>query len=141
MKRKFKVLLTTLLTVIILCLYLLPAYANEEGVAPCIENFDTATMSFTVADGEAHFVATYVAREETFLKAELRVTVEKKVLGLFWSDVGGEWVGYSFNLLGTISGSVPVDGKGTYRANFKLIVYGNHGIADVVEDTIVVKYS
>ena len=98
-------------------------------------------MSFVVADDEACFYTSYVAYQATFLKAELRVTVEKKVLGLFWRNVGGEWVGYSFDLLGTIAGSVPADGKGTYRANFTLYIYGNQGIADMIEDTIVVKYT
>ena len=46
------------------------------------------------------------------------------------TDLWGEFYDY-----------IPVNGTGTYRALFTLTVYGNHGIADVVEDTIVVKYT
>lgn len=141
MKRFFMVLLAMLLIGLILCLYMLPTYANDEGISPCWVNCDTTTMSFTVTNGEAHFVATYVAREETFLQAELRITIEKKTLGLFWTDVGEEWRGYCTETWGDIAGSIPVNGKGTYRANFKLYIYGNQGIADLIEDTIDVKYT
>ena len=141
MKRFFMVLLAMLLIGLNLCLYMLPTYANDEGISPCWVNCDTTTMSFTVTNGEAHFVATYVAREDTFLNAELRITIEKKTLGLFWTDVGEEWRGYCTETWGDIAGSIPVNGKGTYRANFKLYIYGNQGIADLIEDTIDVKYT
>lgn len=141
MKKWFKLLLTMLLIGVLLCAYLIPAYATGEGITPRFTNCETANFYFSLSDNEAFFSASYVAREDTFLNAELRVTVEKKVLGLFWRDVGGQWVGYSTQARGTIRGSMPADGTGTYRANFKLIVYGNQGIADVIEDTIEVRYS
>ena len=34
-----------------------------------------------------------------------------------------------------------VNGSGTYRAVFKLRVYGNLGVVDVIEDTIEVIYN
>ena len=141
MKKAMKSAFHVFLVCVLLCTSIFSAYADTQGISPRLTNLSDATLSFVVADNEACFVATFVAYEETFLKAELRVTVEKKVLGLVWRNVGGEWIGYSFDWLGDIAGSVPADGKGTYRANFKLYVYGNQGIADVIEDTIDVRYT
>ena len=138
MTKVMKPVLLVFLVCVLLCTSVLSVFAE---ITPRWTNTSDTTMSFTVVDNEAYFYTSYVAYPETFMKAELRVTVEKKVLGLFWRNVGGEWVGYSFDLLGTIAGSVPADGKGTYRANFTLYIYGNQGIADMIEDTIVVKYT
>ena len=99
-------------------------------------------MAFNVDGNGANFAVTYVTIEETFLQAKLTVKLEKKVLGLFWTEVGDTWTSdYCYDYLGYISGTIPANGKGTYRATFKLTVYGNQGIADVIDNTIEVKYS
>lgn len=145
MKRKLKTGLTLVLAAVLLCLFTVSAYAADAdadaGIMPCYENCEEANMHFSVANDTATFYASMVGTADTFMEAKLTVTIEKRFLGLFWNDVGEEWVGYTENPNGVIYGTMAVDGTGTYRANFKLIVYGNHGIADVIEQTIEYKYS
>ena len=147
MKKTLQLILAVFMSMILLLTSVVPAFATEaqgnEGISVCLTNFDIAGFSFSVIGdepGEATFAVTYNGREATFLYAKLTVTVEKKVLGLFWSDVG-EWSGTCYDLDGMFYDYIEADGSGTYRANFKLTVYGNQGIADVVEDSIDCKYS
>lgn len=119
----------------------IPSFAGNEGITPRWTNTSDTTMSFVVDDGQANFYVSYVAYTSTFSQAQLRVQIQKRVLGLFWRNVGDEWVGYSTALRGDFYDYIPVDGKGTYRANFTLTVYGTQGATDVIEDTIEVKYS
>lgn len=140
MKKTIKSVLHIFLVCILLCMSTLSAFADNGSISPRWTNTTDTTMSFVVADGEANFYVSYDAREDTFLEAKLIVQIEKKVLGLFWTDAADEWSGYCTDVRGYFCEYIPVNGKGTYRANFKLTVYGNQGIADVIEDTIVVKY-
>lgn len=139
MKKIFKRCLLILLSLTLLCLSVLPAFADSQPTPRYTNTYDCVT-SFGVNSSGANFAVSYTASEETFLEAKLTVTVEKKVLGLFWNDVG-TWSGYCYDALGYIADTIPASGKGTYRATFRLIVYGNQGIADVIDDTIEVKYS
>ena len=135
MKKTFHTLLSVLLTLIILCTGVLPAFAADEGVSTYLTNCSGANMSFTVVDGEASFVVTYSARSSTFTQAKLTVQIQKKFLGFFWRDAADEWVGYCTDLNGVLAASIPVDGSGTYRAIFTLEVFGT-GDTDVIEETI-----
>ena len=141
MKTAMKLWLPLVLTCVLLCMGVVPAFATEQ-VTPRYTNTLSANLSFTVDANGAHVVATYESIQETFLQARLTVTLEKKVLGLFWTDVGDTWTSdYCYDYLGYISGTLPANGKGTYRATFQLIVYGNQGIADVINHTAEYKYS
>lgn len=141
MKKTSKLLLSVFLSCVLLCVSLLPAYATNEGVSTYLTNCSNSTMSFTVADGEANFYVSYVGRAASFTQAKLTVQIQKKFLGLFWRDAADEWVSYNTDLNGYFYDYIPVDGTGTYRAVFKLEVFGSTGVTDVIEDTIDVKYS
>ena len=141
MKNTFKLWLPLLLSCVLLCMSIVPAYANSQPT-PRYTNTIECDMAFNVNGNGANFSVAYTAIEETFLQAKLTVKLEKKVLGLFWTQVGDTWTSdYCYDYLGYISDTIPADGKGTYRATFKLTVYGNQGIADVIDNTIEVKYS
>ena len=141
MKKSFKLWLPLFLSCVLLCISILPAYADSQPT-PRFTNTIECDMTFGVDGNGAGFVVTYEAVEETFLQAKLTVKLEKKVLGLFWTQVGDTWTSdYCYDFLGYISGTLPASGKGTYRATFKLTVYGNQGIADVIDHTIDAKYS
>lgn len=141
MKTAMKFWLPLVLTCVLLFMNVMPAFATEQ-VIPRYTNTLAANMAFSVDANGAHVVTTYEAVEETFLQAKLTVKLEKKVLGLFWTDVGDTWTSdYCYDYLGYISGTLPASGKGTYRATFKLTVYGNQGIADVIDHTAEYKYS
>lgn len=139
MKKVIKCWIPVLLSCALLCLSILPVYADEQPT-PRFTNTQDCVMSFYVNSNGANFAVTYMASEATFLEAKLTVTVEKKVLGLFWNEVS-TWSGYCYDRLGYLADTLPANGKGTYRATFRLIVYGNQGIADVIDDTIEVRYT
>lgn len=135
MKKTLHSLLLVLLTMVILCTGVLPAFAVDEGVSTCMTNCAGANMSFGVVDGEASFTVTYYAKEATFIQAKLTVQIQKKFLGVFWKDAADEWVGYCTDLDGLFAATIPVDATGTYRAIFKLEIFGTSDI-DVIEETI-----
>lgn len=141
MKKTMKRITLAILTCVLCCMSIVPAFADNGQITPRWTNTSNTTMSFVVDDGQANFYVSYVANTSTFSQAQLRVQIQKRVLGLFWRNVGDEWVGYSTALRGDFYDYIPVDGKGTYRANFTLTVYGTQGATDVIEDTIEVKYS
>lgn len=135
MKKTLYSLLTVILSMIILCTGVMPAFATDEGVSTYMTNCANASMNFTVVDGQAHFAVTYYARPATFTQAKLTVQIQKKFLAFFWKDVADEWVGYSTDLEGLFADTIPVDATGTYRAIFKLEVFGTTD-TDVIEETI-----
>ena len=135
MKKTLHSLITVLLTMSILCTGVLHAFATDENASTYLTNCSHANMSFTVVDGVAHFGVTYYAREATFTQAKLTVQIQKKFLAFFWKDVADEWVGYCTDLDGLFADSIPVDATGTYRAIFKLEIFGTTD-TDVIEETI-----
>ena len=155
MKKMFRLLFVMLLSGMLLCVSVLPAYAmssangesnavvleSSTGISPRLTNLSGASFGFGVYDpGDATFVVTYEGRSGSFSYAKLTVQVQKKFLGLFWRDVD-EWTGYCYDVSGRFYDSVPADGTGTYRALFTLEVYGSTGVTDVIENEIDCKYS
>lgn len=141
MKKIIRCWLPLLLSCVLLCLSILPAVADSQPI-PRYTNTQDCDLAFLVDGNGASFSVSYVALEDTFLQAKLTVKLEKKVLGLFWTQVGETWSsGYCYDAVGHIADTIPADGKGTYRATFKLTVYGNQGIADVIDHTAEYKYS
>ena len=136
MKKTLHSLLTVVLSMILLCTGVLPAFAADEDISTRMTNCDTTSMSFTVVDGEASFFTSYNAKPATFTQAKLTVQIQKKFLAFFWKDVADEWVGYSTDLYGIFADTIPVDATGTYRAVFKLEIFGTTGDTDVIEETI-----
>ena len=142
MKKLCRVGFSMFLAVIVLCASITPAFATtRDGASARLTNCSTPSMSFGVAEGEASFYVSYMGREETFVQAKLTVQIQKKFLGLFWRDAADEWVGYSTEVVGQIYDDIPIDGAGTYRAVFKLEVFGSTGVTDVIEDTLQYKYT
>ena len=147
MKRSVKTGITIILSILMLWCGCSSVFASDidAGVAPCWENTHTASMSFVVVDpGVANFVVSYIADPDTFAIAKLTVTFEKRYLGVFWRtvDIGtenNEWVDYCGDQRGDFIGNVTLDGTGTYRANFQLIVYSAE-TADVIEKTMSYQY-
>ena len=141
MKKLSRILLTAFLVATILCTSVVPAFSADEGTSTYLTNCYETSMSFGVANGEASFFVSYTGRASSFTQAKLTVQVQKKFLGIFWRDAADEWVGYNTDLDSEFYDSIPVDGTGTYRAVFKLEVFGSTGVTDVIEDTIQCKYS
>ena len=148
MKKSVKTTITILLTILLLWCCCTATYASETdaGIAPCLDYAYDFSMAFVVIDpGVADFFVSYNGNPNTFMIAKLTVTFEKKVLGLFWRtvDIGmenNEWIGYNADLQGDFYDNVTLDGTGTYRANFRLQIYGADS-SDIIEETIACIYN
>lgn len=148
MKRNVKAIVTVILSMLILWCACTTAYASDAdaGVSPCLDNAYDASMAFVVIDpGVADFMVSYNGNPDTFMVAKLTVTFEKRFLGAFWRtvDIGlenNEWVEYNTDLRGDFYDDVTMDGTGTYRANFKLEIFGPDTV-DVIEESITCKYN
>ena len=147
MKKSVKMIITVMLSILLLWCGCATAYASDEnsGVAPCLDNAHTFSMAFVVIDpGVADFMVSYNGNPDTFMVAKLTVTFEKRFLGVFWRtvDIGlenNEWVEYNTDLRGDFYDDVTMDGTGTYRANFKLEIFGPDTV-DVIEKTMQCQY-
>ena len=147
MKQSVKTIISILLTILMLWCGGTAAYASETdaGIAPCLDYAYDASMAFGVIDpGVADFFVSYNGNPDTFMVAQLTVTFEKKVLGVFWRTVeigteNNEWIGYNADLRGEFYDYVTLDGTGTYRANFILTIYGADS-SDIIEKTMTYKY-
>lgn len=107
---------------------------TENGITPRWTNTGYVNTSFGVADDIAEAFIDYYAREDLFTHAVLKVTVQKRFLLIFWSDVG-EWTYTSYENEAYYFAEIPVTDEGMYRAKFYLEFYGNTGAVDVVEHT------
>lgn len=120
---------------------------SELEASPFYVNCSKCSTTFTVADpGQAHVGVTYNAKADVFTQAKVTVQIQKKFLGLFWKTVdinetNNEWVAYSSSVNGYFYKTFDVEGTGTYRAKFTIIMYGTNGTSDIIEDTIECKYS
>ena len=147
MKQSVKTIISILLTILMLWCGGTAAYASETdaGIAPCLDYAYDASMAFGVIDpGVADFFVSYNGNPDTFMVAQLTVTFEKKVLGVFWRTVeigteNNEWIGSNTDLRGEFYDYVTLDGTGTYRANFILTIYGADS-SDIIEKTMTYKY-
>lgn len=150
MKKVLHTSMIALLICVLIASYVVPCYAAEDtsvslsetaGMSARLTNCSDISFSFSVVDpGEATFMVSYYGRQETFVRATLTMQIQKRFLGIFWRDIGDEWVGTSTDVADCFYGSVPVDGTGTYRAVMKLEIEGSTGVTDVVEDTMEHKY-
>ena len=147
MKQSVKTIISILLTILMLWCGGTAAYASETdaGIAPCLDYAYDGSMAFVVIDPVvADFFVSYIGNPDTFMVAQLTVTFEKKVLGVFWRTVeigteNNEWVGYNADLRGEFYDYVTLDGTGTYRANFRLEIMGADS-SDIIEESMTYKY-
>ena len=139
MKKRIAFLLSVVMVVAMLVSSAFPAAAAETGIESRLANADTATVSFGIADGLAHFAVTYNGNDETFTQARVTVTVQKRFLLVFWNDVGS-WTGTSTEVYGDFYTTIPVEKTGMYRAVYTLEFYGTSGVVDVIESNIECKY-
>jgi hypothetical protein len=138
MKTKLKPWLLFLLIGTMLLAYAISAYAEDAGISPRLTNMDSSSMHFAVIDNTAEVYVSYIGRSSTFLRAEVSVKIEKKVLLLFWKDIS-EWTSTNTAVIGHFLNTSTADGSGTYRATITLTVYGTNGVNDVIENTIETK--
>ncbi len=149
MKRFTTLFLSTLLAISLLfggtMSILVSAEEEISNVSPRLSNCDTATFHFGISGGNLCAGVTYNGNPDTFAHAKLTLSFEKKYLLFFWKTVeigyiDEEWMGYCYDLHGSLYQEFPCPGSGTYRANFKFEVYGTSGVTDVLEKSIEREY-
>ena len=137
--RKIAKSLTAIVLVAIMCMTsITTAFAAETSPSPRLSHASNGSFTFAATENGGHVDCTYYGYD-SFVRADITITVEKRFLLAFWSDIG-EWSASSTVIDGEFYHTFPLDGSGTYRANFTLIITGNDGTTDVITDTIKSKY-
>ncbi len=141
--KKFICLLLSLMMV--MSMVILPIHADEP--VPCYVNTRTVSAELVIlSTGEAVVTFGYQGYEDLATSAEITVKIQKKTLGLFWTDVdnGQPNDTWSFNAFGNHYDnevSMFLSSKGTYRAVVNFTIYGFGGGPDEVEKISQDKYS
>ena len=148
MKKFFKTSLTLLLTFAVLLSGTVVVFAegNSQEIMPCYEIATQHNFSFIITDtNKATVNVRYGADSSTFQKATVTVRIEKRFLLVFWNEVdigytNNEWTASSTNPSGVLSNTFTVNGTGMYRAHITLVITGNNGQQDVIEETLQYEY-
>ena len=149
MKRFTTLFLSTLLAITLLfggtMSILVSAEEEISSVSPRLSNCAAATLHFVISNDNLCAGVTYNGYPDTFTHAKLTLSFEKKYMLFFWKTVeigyiDEEWMGYCYDLNGSIYHEFPCPGSGTYRANFYFEVYGKSGVVDVIEDYVQREY-
>ena len=121
---------------LIMCLSSLPVFASEAdaGIAPCLSHMGGGSFTFSATESGGNVVVTYEGYD-SFVQARVTVKLQKRFLLVFWSDVDA-WTTTSTELLGFLSHTFALEGKGTYKATMTLEVTGTDGTVDVITDSI-----
>lgn len=91
----------------------LPARATEE-IAPCMNNGGNCTCRFVISStGLSEVNVSYSGISGVMKKVTVTTYLQKKTLGLFWTDVdigttNDQWVDTSTKISGFIYTSIPV---------------------------------
>ena len=133
MKKITKTLIAILLLVI-MCMTNVTAFASDEGIMPCLSHMEDGSFTFVPTEEGGYVDVTYYGYD-SFVRADLTVKIEKRFLLVFWNDVS-EWSASSTELNGIFYNTLPLNGSGTYRATFTLLITGNDGTVDTIEQVI-----
>ena len=135
MKRKISVVLVLTFVFVAVVQFCLLA----DDVDLCNNNTALTTTIFTISpDGTANVSVEYDGYSNITTGATINITIKKRTLLLFWSEVVTDSI--------TVSGDFYInefyyqlEDKGTYKCNVEYIVSGTGGADDVIpfEDTAV----
>ena len=137
MKKITKALIAILLIAIMSMTNVL-AFATEEEINPRLSHTDSGGFSFAATEDGGYIDVTYYGYD-SFVRADLNVKIQKRFLLVFWTNVG-EWNASSTEMNGDFVHTFELNGSGTYRATFTLLVTGNDGTVDTIEQVIESKY-
>ena len=132
--KKIKKPLIAILLLVIMCMTNVTAFASNEGIMPCLSHMSNGSFTFSATANGGYVDVTYYGYD-SFVRADLTVKIEKRSLLVFWNDVC-EWSASSTDLNGIFYTTLPLDGSGTYRATFTLLITGNDGTVDTITDVI-----
>ena len=133
MKKITKSLIAIFL-IAILSMTSLTAFATDEGPAPRLSHTSNGSFSFSATANGGYVDVTYYGYD-SFVRADLTVEIQKRFLLVIWNDVA-VWNVSSTEIDGHFYNTIPLDGSGTYRAKFTLLITGNDGTVDTITDVI-----
>ena len=110
------------------------AFASNESPSPRLSHTSNGSFTF-VATADGGYVDVTYYGYDSFVRADLTVKIEKSFLFFWWTEVS-TWSASSTELNGEFYNTLPLDGSGTYRAKFTLLITGNDGTVDTIERTI-----
>ena len=133
MKKRIALLLSVVMAISMLIASAFPASASD--IEPRYSNTNNATVAFSItSSGAAHFSVDYTGRADVFTEARLTVKIEKQFLWLFWTEVDS-WSATCYERAGFFTHTFYLNESGTYRANYRIEIYGTSGDVDVIENT------
>lgn len=137
--RKIAKSLIAIVLVGVMCLTsVTAAFAAEEGPSPRLSHVSDGSFTFAATENGGHVDCTYYGYD-SFVRADITITLEKRYLLAFWKDMG-EWSASSTVIDGEFYHTFPLDGEGMYRATFTLLITGNDGTVDTITHTMKSKY-
>ena len=114
------------------------AFASNESPSPRLSHTSNGSFTFVATTDGGYVDVTYYGYD-SFVRADLTVKIEKSFLLFWWTEVS-TWSASSTALNGVFYNTLPLDGSGTYRATFTLLITGNDGTVDTITDVIKSKY-
>ena len=137
--KKITKTLVAILLIAILSMASVTAFANDNTSSPRLSHTSNANFTFSATANGGYVDVTYYGYEDSFVRADLTVKVEKSFLLFWWNDVD-TWNASSTDLDGHFFHTFTLTGSGTYRATFTLKITGNDGTVDTITDEIKSKY-
>ena len=128
-----KILALTLCVIILIGLIPISAYA--QNAVPFYNNVLNHSETFVIDEnGDVQISVSYSGQKNILESADIKVTLKKCVLWIFWNDVE-VWTDSSTNYYyyNTFSTNV---GGGTYRALIEYTFNGNNGSPDIITQEI-----
>ena len=122
--------LVAIFMIAILSMTSVTSLASNEGISPRLSHANGADFSFSATSNGGHLDVTYLGYD-SFVRADLTVTIEKRFLLVLWNEVGF-WRTTSTDKYGHFYNLIPLDGSGKYRATFTLLITGNDGTVDTI---------
>ena len=132
--RKITKTLVAIFLIAILSMTSITSFASSESVSPRLSHTSDGAFSFA-ATADGGYIDVEYEGYSSFVRADLTVKIEKRFLLVFWKDVT-TWSASSTEIEGHFYDTLPLDGSGTYRATFTLLITGNDGTVDTIETTI-----
>ena len=136
--KKITKTLVAIFLIAIMSMTSVTAFASNEGIMPRLSHMENGSFTFVATSDGGYVDVTYYGYD-SFVRADLTVKIEKSFLFFWWTEVS-TWSASSTALNGVFYNTLPLDGSGTYRAKFTLLITGNDGTVDTIERTIESKY-
>lgn len=130
MKKITKILVAVLL-IAVLSMTSITTFASDNAISPRLSHTSNANFSFSATANGGYIDVTYYGYDDSFVRADLTVKIEKQFLFFFWTEVA-TWSASNTDIEGEFYDTIPLDGSGTYRATFTLKVTGNDGTVDTI---------